>query len=86
MTCDHCNKNSDSWPTGLMSYDREQGTSTSDYRTCPDCVIPVHFTGHLAVEGGSSTISMLREGVKFDIHWYWFDAPTGTMTRYFDKS
>ena len=74
--CDHCERPESEWPAGFVTLDREAGVFTSDYNTCPDCVVDVHLTGNLKF--GSSTLWMLREGIEFAyIRWFWYDGKRG---------
>lgn len=60
MSCDHCHAPVEKWPTGLATIDREFGTFTLDFITCPNCIHDVHF-------------AQPRDGVEFAyIKWFWF--------------
>lgn len=83
--CESCDTPMEQWPTGLYSEDREHGQFTGTCHVCPSCVDAWHFTGHLAPDGGSSTLSMLRDGIAMTIRWFWWDADRNTSSRFIGR-
>lgn len=83
--CERCDTPMEQWPTGLCSEDREQGMFTGTSHICPNCVDEWHFTGHLAPEGGSSSLSMMRDGIQINIIWYWWDAEPLLLRQYMGR-
>src|SRR5688572_8410836 len=69
LSCDHCNRPADEWPSGLMSIDRELGMFGGDFTVCPVCVPTCTF-------GPDALTGQIQSGIQFEhITWFWFDAP-----------
>lgn len=69
MCCDACEAPARTWPTGLISMDREHGAFTGDFVMCPACSVDKNFA---PTDG---LLGMLRRGVTFAyIAWFWFVA------------
>lgn len=66
LSCDHCDRPVESWPTGLIVVTREIGMFGGDFTTCPECTPGCTF-------GPDALTGQLANGIEFEyIDWYWF--------------